>query len=114
MDIQFADHKLQKECNDLRLLKRKHGERRAKLIANRLAVFRESKALSDIGPPYRGPYRCHELTGNRAGQLSVDLDHPYRLIFKPDHVPAPRREEGGLDWSSVTAIVVIEIADTHE
>ena len=27
--------------------------------------------------------RFHELTGNRAGQWACDLDHPYRLIFKP-------------------------------
>lgn len=114
MEIRFAARKLEKECNEQRLLKRKHGERRAKLIANRLAVLRESKALSDIGPPYRGPYRCHELTGDRRGQLSIDLDHPYRLLFVPDHDPAPQREEGGLDWRKVTAIVIVEIADTHE
>lgn len=113
MDIRFADHKLEKQCNEMRLLKRDHGERRAKLIASRLAVLREAKALSDIGPPYRGPYRCHELSGNRHGQLSIDLDHPYRLIIAADHVPPPQREQGGLDWSKVIAIVIIEIADTH-
>lgn len=58
--------------------------------------------------------RCHELTGDRAGQLSIDLDHPYRLVFRPDHVPPPQRPEGGLDWSQVTAILIIEVVDTHE
>ena len=29
--------------------------------------------------------RLHELKGNRKGQLSFDLDHPYRLIFLPNH-----------------------------
>jgi len=114
MNIRFADRKLEKECNDARLLKRKHGERRAKLIANRLAVFQEAKSLADLGPPYRGPYRCHELLQNRSGQLSVDLDHPYRLIFTPDHQPVPTRTEGGLDWAKVTAITILEIVDTHE
>ena len=113
MDILFADRKLEKECNEYRLLKRNHGERCAKLIASRLAVLREAKSLSDIGPPYRGPYRCHELIGDRRGQLSIDLDHPYRLIIAPNHMPPPQRDEGGLDWSKVTAIVVVEIADTH-
>jgi proteic killer suppression protein len=114
MEIRFADRKVEKECNEQKLLKRKHGERRAKLIVNRLAVLRESKALSDIGPPYRGPYRCHELTGDRHGQLSIDLNRPYRLILTPDHAPPPKRQEGGLDWSKVAAIVIVEIADTHE
>jgi proteic killer suppression protein len=58
--------------------------------------------------------RCHELTGDRAGQLSIDLDHPYRLIFSPNHDPIPERDAGGLDWSRVNAIRILEIADTHE
>lgn len=114
MDMRFADRKLGKECNDARLLQRRHGERRARLLQNRLAVLAASTCLADIGPPYRGPMRCHELTGDRAGQLSIDLDHPYRLIFSPDHEPLPERDVGGLDWSRVNGILILEIADTHE
>ena len=114
MNIQFANRKLEKEFNDAKLLKRKHGERRAKLIANRMAIFDQAKCLADLGPPYRGPYRCHELRQNRSGQLSVDLDHPYRLIFRPSLEPAPTRVEGGLNWSKVTDITILEIVDTHE
>ena len=47
-------------------------------------------------------------------QLSVDLDHPYRLIFTPAHDPVPRLEDGGLDWSQVTAITILGVEDTHE
>jgi len=43
----------------------------------------------------------------------MDLDHPYRLIIRPNHDPLPMREEGGLDWKAVTAIVIVEIKDTH-
>lgn len=59
------------------------------------------------------PRCCHELTGNRKGQLSMDLDHPYRLIFKPGHDPVPERSEGGLDWRAVTEITIIGVVDTH-
>lgn len=113
MDIRFGDRRLEKECNDTRLLQRRHGERRARLLMNRLAVLASATALADIGPPYRGPMRCHELTGDRAGQLSIDLDHPYRLIFRPDHDPSPTRDEGGLDWKQVTRIAIVAIVDTH-
>ncbi len=44
----------------------------------------------------------------------MDLDHPYRLIFIPDHGPVPRHEDGGLDWSLVTAITILGVEDTHE
>ena len=116
MDIRFADSKLEKECNDQRLLQRRHGAKRAKLLAVRLAVLSAAVSLADLlAPQYRGPMRCHELTGDRAGQLSIDLDHPYRLIFVPDQDPLPTRTEGGgLDWNRVTRLLILGIADTHE
>jgi hypothetical protein len=41
------------------------------------------------------------------------LDHPYRLIFIPADDPIPTKDDGGLDWSKVTAVEILEIADTH-
>ncbi len=60
------------------------------------------------------PGRCHELTGNRAGQLSLDLVHPYRLIFEPADEPPPRKSDGGLEWEEVRAVRVLSVEDTHE
>ncbi len=114
MDVRFADRKLAKECNDERLLQRKHGAHRAGLLKKRLAMLASSTCLADLGPPYRGPMRCHELRADRAGQFSIDLDHPYRLVFAPDHEPVPVREEGGTDWGRITAITILGIVDTHE
>ena len=59
------------------------------------------------------PPRCHRLVGNREGQLSVDLVHPYRLLFIPANDPIPETDDAGLDWSRVTEIEIIEIGDTH-
>jgi len=96
-------------------LEKLHGAKRAKKIRIRMAELRATESLMDFWPPKSGPSRCHELTeGRRSGQLSVDLDHPYRLIFIPDHEPAPSKEDGGLDWSQVTAIKILAIEDTHE
>lgn len=57
--------------------------------------------------------RCHELRGDRDGQLSLDLDHPYRLIIQPANDPIPLKPDGGLDWAQVTAVLIVEVADTH-
>jgi len=57
--------------------------------------------------------RCHELKGDRTGQLSLDLDHPYRLIIEPAHDPIPRKPDGGLDWNKVTAVMIVGVEDTH-
>ena len=58
--------------------------------------------------------RLHPLKGNRKGQFSVDLDHPYRLLFEADHNPVPSLESGGYDWNRITKVKILEIADTHE
>jgi proteic killer suppression protein len=57
--------------------------------------------------------RAHELKGDRQGQISLDLSHPYRLIVTPADPGSARRPEGGLDWSKVDAVVVQEVVDTH-
>lgn len=109
MEITFNSTKFEKECSNYRLLVKRHGSIRARRIINRLDDLRYANVLEDMR---RRSGRCHELRGNRAGQLSLDLDHPYRLIFEPDDDP-PRKEDGGLDWTQITAVVIIGVEDTH-
>jgi plasmid maintenance system killer protein len=60
------------------------------------------------------PGNCHQLLhADRAGQLSMSLWGPYRLIFEPDHDPVPRLPDGGLDRSLVTKILIKEVVDYH-
>lgn len=112
MEIHFADSKLQKILSDDRQLLKKFGTVRAKKIMQRFTTLQNAHTLSDV--PRVPPDRCHELIGNRRGQLSVDLDHPYRLLFSPLEQPPPTKPDGGLDWTKVTGILIIEIEDTHE
>ena len=78
MDILFATAKLGQELSDLRRLQRAHGSARAKLIKRRLAGLRAAETLADMR---HLPGNCHELSGDRDGQLAVSLDGPYRLVF---------------------------------
>jgi plasmid maintenance system killer protein len=111
MDIWFSSEKLSKQCNDSRLLVREMGADRAKRIRRRLDDLKAAPCLEDMR---NLPGRLHELTKNCAGQLSLDLDHPYRLLFIPKHDPVPKKPDGGMNWSEVTAIEIIGIVDTHE
>lgn len=111
LKITFRQKKLEKICNNRRQLVRKYDERRARLIGRRLDDFRALANLAEIRT--LPGHRCHELTGDRKGQLSVDLDHPYRLLFVPANEPIPRKDDGGLDWASITAIEIIGVEDTH-
>ena len=110
MDIHFTSEKLKKLYNTQSLLVKKHGTDRATRIRRRLDDLRAADTLEDMR--YL-PGRCHELKGDRAGQLSLDLDHPYRLIFTPAANSLPRKPDGGLDWTQVTAITILDVEDTH-
>ncbi len=99
-------------CNDSTRLVKRHGPRQAERIRRRLDELRAAPNLEIIRTLPQT--RCHELKGNRAGQLSVDLVHPDRLIFEPANEPIPKKEGGGLDWSRVTAVEIIGVEDTHE
>ena len=57
--------------------------------------------------------RCHELTGDRKGELAVDVSGNYRIIFEPLHDPIPQKDDGGLNWEEVTKIQINEIDDYH-
>lgn len=112
MNVFFRSGKLKKECEDFRLLVKRHGDQRAQRIRRRLGELKAARTLEDMRTLPQA--RCHELRQNRADQISVDLDQPYRLILEPAHDPVPRRPDGGLDWSAVTSIRILDIEDTHE
>lgn len=112
MNIEFQSAKFRKECNDFKLLVRKYGPKQAKKIIQRLDELRAAEKLSDIS--HLPPPRLHELVSNRAGQYSVDLVHPYRLLFVPSNDPLPLKPDGGIDLSKVTAVKILEVEDTHE
>ena len=83
----------------------------AKVIRRRLDDLDASLSLQDFRTL---PGRCHELIGDRAGQLSLDLVHPQRLIFTAQNKSEALKDDGGLDWSKVTAVLILGIEDTHE
>jgi proteic killer suppression protein len=90
---------------------RKRGHIRAKIIFRRLDQLKAALSLEDMRSL---PGNCHELKNNRKGQLAVDLDGPYRLIFRPVAAKELIHENASLVWSKVTEIEVIGIEDYHE
>ena len=97
--------------NSANTLQKAYGDRMARTIITRLALLRNARTLSSV--PVTRPVRRHQLKRRRSNQYAIDLRHPYRLVFKPNHEPIPRREDGGIDTERVTAIIVIEVVDYH-
>lgn len=110
MEVYFEDRRLQKLVSSGARLQAKYGQQMASRIKQRLA---ELEAVDNVADLHSLPGRWHELSANRAGQYSGDLEHPRRLIIEPADQPPPQQRSGGIDWSLVTEVVVVEITDTH-
>ena len=102
---------MQKTCSKDKEMKKFNGDELSGKLKQRLMELRAARSLADIS--YLPPPRCHELSGNKAGHFTVDVKHPYRLLFVPDHNPIPRKTDGGIDRTRITAIEIIDICDTH-
>lgn len=111
MDILFISKKVEKLCTDSKTMTRKTGPEASKRLRRRLDDLRAAPTLEVMRTL---PGRCHELKGDREGQLSVDLVHPNRLILEPANNPVPYKSDGGLDWASVTVVRILGIEDTHD
>ena len=107
----FKTKKLQKLCSKGSEAIKSLGPKRGKKIKQRMMELAAAETLADISRV--PPARCHELTGSRSGQISVNLEHPYRLLFIPSNDPISERKVGGLGWAAATKIEIIDIADTH-
>ncbi len=111
MEITFGSRKMQKLCNSEKEMRARFGIRGMKVLQLRLTQIAAADTLEDLGKVPGA--RCHELTADRKGQIAVDLVHPRRLLFEPDHNLLPAKPDGGLDWQKVTRVTIIRIVDYH-
>lgn len=110
MDITFANKKLEKLANNFGLAQRKMGNDRATKYHQRLGDMRDVESYNDLQSL---PGNFHNLSGDRNGQWSCSLDHPYRLIFEPGVQPVPTNEHGTPVLTEMKIVYIIEIVDYH-
>lgn len=110
MEISYKSKKLEKQLTDPKELVKTFGQLAVKIKA-RIKNLRDADTLAVMRTLPAA--RCHELTGNRKGELAVDVSENYRLIFKPNQQPIPQKQDGGINWDEVTKIQITEIEDYH-
>ena len=111
--ITFRTRQLQRVLSDRRKCRVKFGERIAHKVELRLDALVAAKSLADFFPPNARPERCHELKGTKLGVFSMDLAHPYRLLFVSSSDYMPSKDNVKLAWKSIRSIEIIAIEDTH-
>lgn len=110
MRIFFETTKFEKLCTNSAKAVREFGAQNGNLLIRRIQELQAARCLADLR---NMPGRCHELTGNLDGLLSIDLKHPMRLLFRPEE-PPPLKGDGGLDWTQVQGVIVCRMEDTHD
>lgn len=111
MIISFKNRKFEKDLSDEKALIRRWGPEQADKIKQRMFELFAAENLETLRTLPQ--VRAHQLSGKRAGQISIDIKHPYRLLITPDYENPPRKEDGGLDWKKITKIKVLKVEDTH-
>ena len=110
MEVFFANRALEKRLGSDAARRRGYGDVLARKIARRL---NELSAAPNLSAMRLMPGSCHELHGDRAGQLAVGLTDNMRLVFEPANDPIPANDDGGLDWDRVTEVRIREVTDYH-
>lgn len=110
VDIRFATRKLETIFATDKSRVREFGAERARKLNTRLTQLHDAANLEVMRSL---PGRCHELHDDRDGQLAIDVTKNYRLVFRPADDEPPNKPDGGLDWSAVDAITILEVTDYH-
>lgn len=113
MQVVIKDKKLKTSLEDRAMCQKQYGKEMAKKIMLRMAALSAAESLADFWPPMSGPERCHVLMGDLEGLFSVDVKHPYRLLFRPTDAPADAQADEKERWQSIKSIEILGIKDTH-
>ena len=80
MQVTYRNKKLEKICTNAKTAERTYGRDMADKIHQRIDEITAAECVEMMIQFRIG--RCHLLSQNRQGQYSVDLIHPYRLVFE--------------------------------
>lgn len=110
--ISFKTTKLEKLSNSNIEAFKKLGKQSARKLRTRMDELDTAITLEDMR--FLPAARCHELKGKLQGSLAVNLHDGLRVLFIPDHEPVPAKDDGGMDWTQINAILITDITDYHD
>jgi plasmid maintenance system killer protein len=116
MEVTIPNNRLRRDIENDGARKKRFGKDMAQKIALRRAALVAAECLADFWPPYSGPERVHELKkGDLLGMFSMDLKHPFRLLFSaPDVAGKKAGDDEKKRWESIKSIEIVSIEDTHD
>jgi plasmid maintenance system killer protein len=111
MIIEYSSKKQKQLYDSSKKLTRRYGSENARKIRMRMDDLDSAINLDEMQCL---PGHTHELHGNRAGTFSIELHKGWRLIFEPVEDPPPLKKDGGLSWTEITEIRILDVEDYHD
>jgi proteic killer suppression protein len=112
MHIEFSSNKLKGQCQCFDEAQKAFNKTAAKKLIQRLLEMKAAPSLKDLSS--LPPIRCHPLTGNKTGRFAVNVNEKIRIVFEPICDNKAYDDKGGLDYSKVVAVKIIEVVNYHE
>ncbi len=110
LEIVFLSLKDKAFIDNRKKVQASYGALTAKKLYARLDDIQAASCMEDMRLL---PGKWEELTRDRKGQFSAQLDGGYRLIVIPAKQPPPAKADGGLDWKAIDGLIYIEVVDYH-
>ena len=111
MKIDFLSAKDKEFFESSKQVTKAHGPENAKKLKVRLDDLDAAQSMEDMRH-LAGHWE--ELQNDRKGQFSARLHGGLRLIVKPQKQPPPSTPDGGLDWTTIDSIYIVEMVDYHD
>ncbi len=111
LKIDFLTARSKAHFESSKQLVKAYGPEAAKKLKHRLDDLDAAQAMEDMRSL---PGHREELKNDRAGQFSVRLHGGLRLIVQPQMQPPPIKPDGGLDWTAIESIYIVEVVDYHD
>lgn len=110
MQIKFATSEIERLCSDETTAIKNLGSTCAKKLQRYISMLCAAETVADL--PKIG--HLHDLKGDRSSQKAFSLDRKMRLVFAPGNDPKPLKEDGSVDWVSVTIVRIEYIGNYHD
>jgi hypothetical protein len=105
IQLAFESKTLRSICENEDYAQREFGVRVAEKLKHRLADLTSCTSIRDLVVGRR-PRTADSEHGR---QMIVDLAEGYEMLLEVNHPKPPVNETGGIDWSRVTRIKILDI-----
>ena len=108
MELAFATRFIREICENESTATREFGKEVTGKLKRRLADLRAATAVEDlvVGHP-------REIDARGFGRFAIDLCEGYYIVFAANHADIPMVESGGVNWSKVSRVKILKIANEN-